>query len=77
MSWKGRAMKLRRKNSRSYETAVLEQSEISSDVVLQRRFELRKPRKRRLRLRRIELHCPSASGIRTMIWCPEFVSAET
>ena len=26
-------MKLRRKNSRSYETAVLEQSEISSDVV--------------------------------------------
>ena len=27
-------MKLRRKNSRSYETAVLEQSEISFDVVL-------------------------------------------
>ena len=33
LSWKGRAMKLRRKNSRSYETAVLEQSGISSDVV--------------------------------------------
>ena len=43
LSWRGRAMKLRRKNSRSYETAVFEQSVISSDVVLQRRFELRTP----------------------------------
>ena len=32
-SWRGRVMELRRKNSRSYETAVLEQSEINSDVV--------------------------------------------
>jgi len=70
-------MKLRRKNSRSYETAVFEQSVISSDVVLQRRFELRKPRKRRLRLRRIVLHSPAAFGVMRMFWCPEFVSHKT
>ena len=39
MSWKGRATKLRQKNSRSYETAVFEQSGVSSDVAEMEGFE--------------------------------------